>query len=344
MGLSLYQYLTARSIRFAAFVVDDDYLSEGMSFEGRPVESFEEVQKRLGEFDVMIGHADARRAPEIGKLPGVREVFYSSGLSYGQTAAFPEAFVREHADEYEMLYERLEDEKSRECLVSFLSARICDDASYVWPYAPGHEETYFDNDVYTPSEDEIYLDIGAYTGDTIEDFAVATGGRYREILGIEAEDHNFEQLRSTADRLRLHDCRLFRTGTWKEETVLFLSEDAQQSSVLRREDARGATTREEIRGHEIPVMPVDLLLRREGTKGPITTYKINFYAGVLETLMGSAETLQKDRPKIILTVGFDRMALLKLPGYLQSILPDYVYYLRYMQAMPGRLTLFALPR
>lgn len=344
IGLGLYQLLSKEGIEVCAAVVDEPYYCDGMTFCGMKVETFSMVSERFDKFDVLIGHAAAQRASELKKMEKVDGVFYSTGLSYGQTEPFSLAFIREHKKDYEELVGSLADTHSVDCLAAFLSARICDDASYVWPLAPKERITYFDNDVLKVGSEEVYLDIGAYNGDTIEAFTDACEGRYKQIIGIEADDTNFGLLYDRVNAKKLENCCILQTGTWEEETTLFLSVDAEQTSVLNREDAEKATTKSEIKGREIKVVPPDKLMKEIGLFEGITLYKINFYAGVLETLKGSRELLCANRPKIVLTVGFDNMALLTLPKFLRETLGGYTYYLRYMQAMPGRLVLFALPK
>ena len=367
VGLALFQLLQKEGIPVAAVVVYEAYFKEGTEFCGFRVETFKSVSQRFAHYDVLVGHAAAQRSVELKRIPEVSEVFYVTGLSYGQTEPFSEEFVAAHRAEYEDLAAALADDLSRDCLAAFLSARICDDSAYVWPYAPSRKISYFEDEILKLSDHETYLDIGAYNGDTIEAFLDATGGRYERIIGIEADDHNFARLlvdgpfctrmcTSAQGGDCIGDCigdgpfvtkdgsvRLYKIGTWNEETTLFLSEDAEETSVLDREAAADATTKSMISGHEIKVYPLDSFLRAEGLDSGITLYKINFYAGVLETLQGSLNLLKTNRPKIILTVGFDKMALLTLPAFLRENLPDYTYYLRYMQAMPGRLVLYALP-
>lgn len=335
IGQEVEDYLLGSEIRIADVFVDDEYWQEGLVFRGRPVLSRGQILAKYPDCDVLVGHADYSRSGEIGRHPNVRGIFFATSVSYQQVQTIPLEKTNALHDVYQDVYTHLGDGLSRKCFTAYLSARICDNPEYVWPYAPPRRQSYFLNDVFQVTDHEKYLDVGAYTGDTIDDFLRVSGGKYEAILGIEADRENFRVLRNRLDELQLSDIKVFNMGTWKKSGRLVLRGVAEAASICEAEAGDHETARETIQ-----VIALDELLQDESG---FTVFKINFLTGVLETLQGAEHLLQRDRPTIIVTVGFNEVALAEIPPYLRSVLPDYRFYLRFCQSMPGRLVLYGIP-
>lgn len=335
IGQEVEDYLLGAGIRITDVFVDDEYWREELVFRGRPVLSWRQILAKYPSCDVLVGHADYSRAGEIGRYPNVRGTFFATSVSYQQVQTFPLEKIKALHDMYQDVYVHLGDELSRNCFTAYLSARICDNPEYVWPYAPQRRQSYFLNDVFQVTDHEKYLDVGAYTGDTIEDFLRVSGGQYEAIIGIEADTANFRVLRNRLDKLQLSDIKVFNVGTWKKSGTLALRGVAEAASVCEVEAGESGENGETIR-----VVALDELLQNETR---ITVVKVNFLTGVLETLQGAGHLLQRNRPTIIVTVGFNESALAEIPPYLRSVLPDYRFYLRFCQSMPGRLVLYGIP-
>ena len=89
---------------------------------------------------------------------------------------------------------------------------------------------------------------------------------------------------------------------------------------------------------EIAVDTLDNMLKGE----TVTLVKINFLVGVKETIEGMKKIMVQSKPKLVVTVGFDEYALLLIPALIKTINPAYKIYLRFADAMPARLLLFAV--
>ena len=328
------RYLREKDISPAGVFVDNLYYEEGKIFEGFPVLSLSDIVEAYPQCDIVMGHADYCRATEIGQLPNVKKVFYLTSMAYHHYDPLSLGVVRQHHEAYQFLYEHLCDDLSRHCFSAFLSARICDDASYVWPYAPPRRLSYFQTDILPLSENETYLDIGSYTGDTIRDFIRAVDGKYRKIIGFEANTDNYRQLERHVKSNGFPDISLLPLGTWDTSGVLFMDNEEEENSLHPTSVENGEPTN---------VIALDEYFAQHDPGQHITIAKINFLTGVLETLNGGRGLLTRDRPSLVITVGFDDYALLTVPQWILSNLPSYHAYLRFCQAMPARLVYYGIP-
>ena len=66
---------------------------------------------------------------------------------------------------------------------------------------PVKESIYFPADLFSISDDEVFVDCGAYDGDTIRDFLVHSGKRFRRIFAFEADTRNFAKLKRFVETL-----------------------------------------------------------------------------------------------------------------------------------------------
>lgn len=92
------------------------------------------------------------------------------------------------------------------------------------------------------------------------------------------------------------------------------------------------------KGLKINVVSLDNILWNKN----ISLIKINLSAGNYEIIEGGEAIIQKLRPRLVVVIGLRKSDLFEIPKLLKRINPEYHFYLRYMESMPSRLTIFAM--
>lgn len=324
LAYSVYSVLEENGIPIACCMIDG--LEEDIEGEAYPIYTRAHVLQKYAEFAVVVGHSVYEKGMELlGECEAVKKCYCLVNVCYRTYKRMSFSFVNEHADDYRQTANLLYDELSRECLLGYLNSKLTERMDFLLPCTE-EKGDYFENMIYKVTDNEAYVDVGAYDGDTIKDFLRAADGKYEHIYAIEPETAAFCTMKEYVKERKLQDVTLFSCGTWDKETTLYFSEDAQVSGVV--EDSTIS----------IYVNALDNLL--EGKR--VSMIKVNFLDGVYETLMGAKKILKEQRPKLIIKVGFDEWALIRIPKLIQQLNSEYKLYLRYATAMPARLILFAI--
>lgn len=324
LAYSIYSVLKQNGITIACCMVDG--LVEEKEGEDYPIYTREHVMQKYSEFAVIVGHSIYEKKSQImEECKAVKRCYCLVNVCYRKYMRISYPFVREHAEDYIRTANLLQDEMSRECLMGFLNSKLTEKVDYLLPCVK-EKGDYFNNTLYEVTENESYVDVGAYDGDTVKEFLKATNGKYDHIYAIEPETAAFNSMKKYVEEKRLENVTLYSCGTWNEETVLYFSEDAQVSGIVGNSTV------------SIRVTKLDnLLIDKE-----VSMVKINFLDGVYETLIGATGLLQKQKPKLMIKVGFDEWTLIRIPELIRQINPEYKLYLRYASAIPARLILFAV--
>lgn len=324
LAYNVKRLLEHNGIKLSCCMVDGEVTTE--DYNGTPVYTREVIMKRYEEVALVFGHSYYEKREEIQKeCPVVKRCYCLVNICYGQWERMKYSFVKEHAGEYRDSMLLFEDELSRDCLLGYLNCKLTDDVGVLFPCAE-EKASYFQNPFFEVTKQEEFLDIGAYTGDTLEEFLRVTGGNYKHIFAFEPEKEAYRALTEFVERKELKDISLYQYGCWKESTVLHFSENEESSRITEKESLV-----------TIPVVALDEVL----VEKRITLIKINFLDGVYETLEGAERIMRRQKPKLVMTVGFDEWALIRIPPLIRRLNQEYKLYLRYAAAMPARLLLFA---
>lgn len=318
--------LEKNGIRLACCWVDNRDHND--TYEGLTVKGIEQIQDEYGAVNVIIGHSHYElRGMVLKNYPFVKACYCIVNVCYGIYAPLEYEFIEKQAKGYADTYELLGDELSGKCMAAYLNCKLTEDITPLLPCL-SEPAQYFDNPFFKLGKHENYVDVGAYNGDTIKDFLKACGGEYDNIYAFEPEGVNFSNLKQYVSQNNLSNIYLFQSGCWSKREVLTFEENQERSGI----NLSGTST--------IEVDSLDNLLGQ----ADISVIKINFLYGVEESLMGASQILKKQSPNLIVTVGFDQWALLKIPKLIKKINPDFHIFLRFGAAMPARLTLYASSR
>lgn len=325
---SVKKYMDHYGIKVSCYWVDGD--CELREREGIPVYSLLEIQKKFSKFNVVFGHAKYELKKGIAeRCKNIQGVFCIPNVCYGQYQKMEKVFFENHAERYYENFNLFNDCTSKKCMIAYLKCKLSENVDYIIEVHNG-SMNYFENPVYTVGKNEVYVDIGAYTGDSLDLFLRTTGNNYKRIYAYEPESKSYDLLKEYVGKKKLKNIVLEQKGTWNKKERLFFN-DTEESSGIGSLLSDNMTCL-------IDVDALDNMLLDED----VTLVKINFLAGVRETVEGMKKLMVRSKPKLVITVGFDEYALLSIPLLIKEINPAYKLYLRFADAMPARLLLFAV--
>jgi FkbM family methyltransferase len=186
------------------------------------------------------------------------------------------------------------------------------------------KDIYFPADLFSISDaGDIFVDCGAYDGDTIRSF-LDRAGRYRWIVGIEADGSNFSKLTGiSASNLTLAPVAI----TEEDGFISFQSDGTDCSKVSVDGNCR------------VRASKLDTVL-----SGFVPTIiKMDIEGSELAALKGGAETIRKHKPILAICLYHRPEDLWTIPLYVQSLCPDYSLYLRRYSDDCWEQVLYAIP-
>lgn len=268
------------------------------------------------------------------------------------------ATYRQDGDVIERVYHRLGDDKSKALYIDRL-AMMASSYEYtiyrqfVEKYSEpalkygfdnparlnqGGVHFYFRNDVLKLEEQEVFLDGGAYDGDSAESFIHACneqGRTYESIHCFEADKGNFAELENWAKTHPNIVC--YPLGLWNEKSqVRFASSGVAESYGAR---IQGKSEQDGVADIVIDTITIDEVFSHQR----ISLIKMDIEGAEIPALVGARNVIQRDHPKLAISVYHNPEDLYRIPAMLQEMNPDYRFFLRHLGNYYDDTILFALP-
>ena len=325
-------YLKMKGVVLNDIFVDDEYYTPNMTLDGKKIISYSELTMRYTKFNVILGNSSYEKAGILEQREHVNKIFYLFSVNYGMYDKTPKSLIRDHIDEFEMVYNLWEDEASRRSYIAFLKTRLSGNNQYILDvYRKGND--FFRNEIFQIGEEEVFLDIGAYDGDTLRLFRKENNGKYKKVYALEPDNSNRERLESYIRNEELQNIEITGKGAWNQKCKLNFSTNQQQiSGILMDENSVAGSI-------NIEAEPLDDMF---SYSEKITLLKINYLDGVKEALEGASGILQNHQPKLVITVGFDCSNIRSIPVLIKKINSDYKLFLRFNRGMVSALTLYGV--
>lgn len=241
-------------------------------------------------------------------------------------------FIWKHLDYFNNFYEELADEKSRNVLIGILNYKLSHDIGYITEIADKPEDQYFDDNLIHYSSEDVFLDCGGYIGDTVASYISHNKGIYDKVICLEADETNCKIIRKmSADyRIELHNVAVYNQNI----NLHFDKIGSGSGTILEGEIPRiqeiivkGNSIDEILGGQKVSFIKMDI----EGAE-----YK---------ALLGAVDTIQKFKPRLMISVYHKQDDLIKIPLLIKSLNYDYEFYLRHYRSMSVQETvLYAIDR
>lgn len=323
--------LSYRGLEFDAFVVDSEYyVGEGAKLLDKDIYCLDDVI----DSDCII----IRSIANYPRLESLKEKAYlvdEDVLSLSMVAGdpFDYEFVKGHIEEFNSLYDTLQDEKSRKVLEAYLNQKITGrfkEMEEVWDALE-----YFDGQFYDISKVECIVDCGAFTGDSFlafcDEYERAAGVKFTgKAYLLEPDEYNQQQIRKNC-RDSEADIKSLKIGAWNKEDILTFQLDESQRTAGKIVDSGNV---------RIDVDTIDHIVKDD----KVDFIKMDIEGAELNALKGAVETIVKTRPILAVCVYHKREDLLEIPQYIHSLYDGYKFYIRaYGGPYSIELVLFAVP-
>lgn len=252
---------------------------------------------------------------------GIRE------LSENRARAFAE-----HREDFEWLYGRLGDFRSRVILTNILSYWLTSNYKLITQLVDHTFHQYFDLDLIRCDQNEVFVDIGAYIGDTMVDYVKTFGStRCKRIYCYEILPANIAAIRKNIELFHLGNVAVREKGASDRAGLLYLDRSGDVVSSITRLGGTGETG--------VPTVTID-----EDIGEPVTFLKMDIEGAEEQALAGCRKKIAENHPKLALSVYHNHKDLWKLARMIDSYDPSYRMYLRYYGGplLPTEYLLYAI--
>jgi FkbM family methyltransferase len=321
---------------------DNNRVAWGTSVEGLTVYPPEEAAQRFGgsavfvvtiwgalSKDRMSTRIDQLRKLGCQRVASFAQLYwkYPEGLLPHYGADLPHK-VHACADEVRAAFDLWGDEPSRLEYLNQIRWRLHMDFDCL--SAPVGHSIYFPQDLCPLVPDEVFVDCGAYDGDTLQLFLSESGAVFREIVAIEPDPANFASLRENtarmpgADRQAIH---VLHAATGARAETVCLKAEGTKSSVI----GPGG-------------IAVDCVTLDSALNGIVPTYlKMDIEGAEVDSLIGAANTIRNHTPVLAICCYHSQDHLWKIPLLIQSLNPNYRFFLRPHDLEMWDLVCYAIP-
>ena len=236
----------------------------------------------------------------------------------------------EHREDFEWLYNRLGDYRSKKILTSILYYWLTVDYHNIEDLQDKVYSQYFDLDIIGCDKNEVFVDIGAYMGETTMKYSEIFGADcYKNIYCYDIVPINIKNTNINIELSKLKNVIVREKGVSDKAGSLFLSNGEFTSTSKLSE--QGET--------EIETVTID-----NDVEGPVTFIKMDIEGGEENALLGCRNKILENHPKLALSVYHNNNHLWKLARIIYEIDPTYKFYLRYYgnPLLPTEYLLYAV--
>ena len=310
------------------------------SVEGVEVISPQEAAQRHGEqatFVITIwGGEGADRMPQREaqlRALGCRYVMTFLPLYW----KYPDAFLPHYpVDLPHMVYQQAEEVRRASHLWSDDASRCEYLAQLRWRLfgdfalpSPVEHTTYFPLELCPLTDHEVFVDCGAYDGDSIRSFLDQPKKSFRWIYGFEPDPVNFRKLEKAVSLFPERESITLQCAAVGAHngTVTFSADGNEASSVGKGE------------------LVVNCVTLDEALSGTEPTYiKMDIEGAELDALNGARGIIQRHSPVLAICAYHVQNHPWKIPLLIQSINPDYSFFLRPHLLEGWDLVCYAIPK
>jgi FkbM family methyltransferase len=307
----------------------DDYAAPGASWNG-----VKTVKSNAVEKDALIVNCSSSIYP-VSVNGMLQRAGLKSVLNLHELLKFPNGidapwFVSEMHEEFqknsqfwEDLFNRLEDEDSKNTLLNVLRYRLTANPEYMDEYSVRLNDQYFEP--FMQYTNEIFVDAGGFDGDSTEEFCKRYPD-YKKVLFFEPSGKN---MLAAKNRLKgFANIEYFQLGISDEVAELSFNPDGGSASKVTDTGVE-----------KINVAPLDQLVN-DG----VTFIKMDLEGWEMNALHGSEKHICNDKPKLAIAVYHRASDFRTIPQYILSLNPEYKLFLRHYTEGWSETVMFFLPK
>ena len=305
--------LNDRNITFSGVFASDGFVRD-KHFHGMKIESYKTLKEKYGQMIVLLcfGTDRADVIENIKKIASEQEL-YAPDVPVTGDNLFDLDFYKVNKAQFEEVYSRLADEKSRQTFNCIINYKLSGKIDYLFECEVSADEPY--ESFLFKTEGERFLDLGAYNGDTVADF-IKRYPDYGKITAVEPDIKNFRKLTKNTESSRNIECK-----------NLCISDVTKKGSFKMLGGRNSAVGK----GAGIDFSTVDDLLSGD----TVTLIKMDIEGEELKAIKSAEKTISMQKPKMIISCYHRSEDLFTLPKAVFKYNSGYKLYMRHMKSLPG---------
>ncbi len=198
--------------------------------------------------------------------------------------------------------------------------------------SPSEATQYFPDHLFNLYSEEVFIDCGAFDGDTIRDFMALADNNFKKICAFEPDPLNFDKLERFIATL---------TEDVRRKIILWQIAAAEYRGQISFTADGGASSSATQNGKiKVNCAPLDQILSAEHP----TYIKMDIEGAELDALKGAAELIKRYKPLLAVCVYHQQDHLWRIPLYINTLFPDYQYFLRPHNEEAWDLVCYAVPQ
>ncbi len=189
-------------------------------------------------------------------------------------------------------------------------------------------DMYFNPDFMRFEDEEVFIDVGCYD--------LATSLKLREyckglkVYAFEPDPENYVSCLNRKEEENFKTAKIFPMGTWSKRTVLSFQSQGTAGSRVCVDGSVNST---------ISVVPIDQAI---DDRVRITMIKMDTEGSELESLKGARETIQRNKPKLAISMYHKPEDMVTIPLYIKELVPEYKFYIRHHSSAQYDTVLYAI--
>jgi len=307
-------------IPVADFFASDGFV-RGHAFHGKTVLRYADVKEKYGADRMIVLLSFASSLPDVlelfYRLDGECEL-YAPDVPVCGEHLFDLSFVRANAEQIREAYSLLADEESKRILEKVIQYKLSGRIGYLREAESDKDTVY--RDLLDAETIRFAADLGAYNGDTVREL-MSYAPALREVYALEPDRRNFRKLRDFAETLSSPTVHALQAAAWSEDTTLLFADSGNRNAGAF---AKGKQV-------EVEARALDPILGG----APVDYVKYDVEGAEAEALRGSAETIARHKPRLLVSVYHRSEDLFTLPLLVHRLNPDYRLYLRRYPYVPA---------
>jgi len=320
-----------KGIEVADFFASDGFV-RGHLFHGKTVLSWSSVKEKYGAENLIVllsfGTSREDVLENIFRIADESELYAPDVPAFGN-GVFDFEFYAEHRNELERVYALLSDEESRRIFENVIAFKLTGRIDYLRCAESDMEKAM--QELVRPAGLGTVADLGAYNGDTVREILNASNGSIKRVYAMEPDVRNFKKLQAYADGEARSEVIPICAGAWSKSETLHFDASGNRNASLGANRSEVLSDRP-VKWKEIEAKPPDEILENDR----IDYIKYDVEGAEREAILGSARTIARDLPTLLVSLYHRNEDLFDLPLLLREQFPAYRgYYLRRCRGIPA---------
>ena len=334
-GKALYWYEKYFEIKgiYASFIVDK--IQHGKTLYGCPVISAEDILTvlNLEKVKIVITTPKYKKEviQEIQQLIGKVKIYsFEAEIYYTFLNDIQQyrRYLLSNIDDFSLLYNDLNDEKSKATLIAFIKGRISANQDYFAEVMV--DDQYFPHDIVVLNDKEVIVEAGSNDGSTLKDMLRKTEGKFKRIYCFEP------------DLLCISSLEKIINETNKPITLIKKGVGAASGEMKFKTDSVHGGSKIVYSGrydYKIDVTTID-----EEIKQHVSMIKMNIEGLELDALKRCKRILSEDAPRLAICVYHRINDIIEIWKFLKKTQPQYKFYLRHHNWGATETVLYAITK